>query len=113
MGVHNYPRDTMNPISNWDRPYQVCLRSFDDGRPREVADLSVYTDGSHCGGYTGGGFVVMRGDALLATESFYLGSISTVFQAEVSAIGRASDYVREHYSNALAVTFFVDSQAAM
>ena len=46
-------------------------------------------------------------------DRFYLGRLSTVFQAEVNAIREAADYLLPTGDQRLMVTFYVDSQAAI
>ena len=86
--------------------------SFADGKPVDDLDTAVYADGSGLDEHYGLGFVVLRGDIEEHRAHKHLGSLATVFQAEITAINMAADFLVTTAHQCLLVTFYVDSQAA-
>ena len=85
-----------------------------ENREIQNPEIVLYTDGSKTdGGRTGAGWAACHGDTILAEESTYLGTMSTVFQAEVVAIDRAVRWVTENLEPSTTVLVRSDSQAAI
>jgi hypothetical protein len=54
--------------------------------PMEDVDFTCYTDGSHVEGHTGTGFTLFYAGEEVFNNSIYLGTLASVFQAELYAI---------------------------
>ena len=87
------------------------MASFSTGKPVDDLDTAGYTDGSGIDDRYGLGFVVLCGD--IEEHRAHLGSLATVFQADIPAIHMAADYLLATANNRLMITFYVDSQAAL
>ena len=57
--------------------------------------LRVYTDGSKQKSKVGAGFAILKGEQFQTYDLTYLGTQTTVFQAEVFAIGDAANFLLE------------------
>ena len=113
LSLPSLPEDTMPTRFHWGKKFHVNRHSFTTGTPVDDLDTAVYTDGSgYCDAF-GSGFVIYRNDVEEHRDRFYLGRLSTVFQAEVNAIREAADYLLPTGDQRLMVTFYVDSQAAI
>ena len=78
----------------------------------EEFPLLVFTDGSKMEGRVGCAYRIRTKEGILKDLGFRIPDRCSVYQAELSAIQQAAKkIVRENYEGA--VTFFVDSQAAM
>jgi len=91
----------------------VNLDSFDgDKKHRKHSEYTAYTDGSKTSHGTGAGFVIYHKKEIVNYCSIKLNDNATVFQAEITAIKQAADYL---YSTkgVKFVKILVDSQAAL
>ena len=110
------PLDSVPLHRKWDRSFQVDMSSMDlskatAGKPRFLATLNAYTDGSkeknRDSGLekTGAGFVIMRGKKMLISNkkwaAFYykLRDKNSVFQAEIFAIKKLCITMLNHANN--------------
>ena len=109
-GVDQLVFDNTKTLS-FQKEYKVDLTSFRKGLPDTKSELQCFTDGSKLADHVGYGFGIFQGQNELATESGYLGTIQTVFQAEVTAILRGCEMLKD--LRARSITFFSDSQAAI
>ena len=93
--------------------YKVDLDSFSGfAKYLSPSQVNVFTDGSKFNNRVGAGVFITSGSQVLATLSYRLPDTSSVFQAEIYAINRAS-VLLQHMQNIYYVKFFVDSQAAL
>ena len=88
---------------------------FSPNREIENETIAIYTDGSHENGRTGAGLCFCKGDEVVHEDMVYLGTQTSVFQAEISAIYMALLYITTHeekLGNETAV-IHTDSQASI
>ena len=83
--------------------------------PEDPNQVHVYTDGSKDEtGRTGYGYTIKTRDRTLQGEKhFNLGTMPTVFQAEVMAIHAAADWLHEKGTYGKIIDFYIDNQAAI
>ena len=76
-------------------------------------DLTLFTDGSkmECG--TGAGWAVCCSDTIIAEDSFPLGHVASVFQAEVVAIEQGLKWINSNCLDKSKIIIRSDSQAAI
>ena len=85
--------DTCNE-TRWDRKFEVNLDSMTgDSKYLKPAEVTVFTDGNKTKDGIGVGYVIYIRGNRLRTYSCKLSENATVFQAEVQAIYRASEYL--------------------
>ena len=98
----NLPIDQHTPTRVWIRDDTV-----------ENPDVILYTDGSkmECG--AGAGWAAVHGDTVMAEDRIYLGSDTSVFQAEVIAIEQGLAWFAENCKNGETLTIRSDSQSAI
>ena len=97
----------------WEKSFHINIDSFDGHKKhRKHSEYTAYTDGSKTTEGTGAGFVIYHKNEVLSYESIKLNDNATVFQAEITAIRYAADYL---YSlpTVKFVKILVDSQAAL
>ena len=102
------PLDSIPPVRKWIRGYMVDMYSMSmsnpsAGKPRFLADINAYTDGSKEPDSdperTGAGIVLMRGKKMLrlnkkwASYRYKLLAKNTVFQAEIFAIKKLCELI--------------------
>jgi ribonuclease HI len=100
-GINNIPSDVIIPHFHAHKEY-ACVNeqyiAFNDHNP---CKLQIFTDGSRIKindnlGHTGCGFIIYGSNQeVLHEKASYLGTMSSIFQAEVFAIGQAAHYVQE------------------
>ena len=107
-------QDRRQPTAN-TRHFFTNLDSFDGNRKhRTLSEFNIYTDGSKINNNTGCGFSIRHNKREIMTGSFRLPEFSTVFQAEIAAVGRAAALLLEQAPVVPKfVKIFVDSQAAI
>jgi ribonuclease HI len=104
-GLNNIPSDFTTSYFHGHKKYTCCKNEYivlNETRPNK---LQIFTDGSRIGnkdkGLAGCGFVVYgtnpdsqeNNSKILHEQSTYLGSMATVFQAEIYAIGQATLHI--------------------
>ena len=102
--------DVMRPFTE----YVVRIDSFCDDFVTEEAVWEVFTDGSKSDDKVGAAMLINRNGLTLVRESLRLSPRTSVFQAEITAIGMAARWLslnRNTYDESVA--FYVDSQAAL
>ena len=110
LGVDKLVFDNTKSLS-FQKEYTVDFSSFRKGLPDTKSELQLFSDGSKLDDRVGYGFGIFQGQSELASESGYLGTIQTVFQAEVTAILKGCEMLKD--LRARSITFFSDSQAAI
>ena len=75
--------------------------------------IQCYTDGSMMNNQVGAGIYIVDNNTPLKEESHYLGSNSTVFQAETYAVGRAAEILQEAGTVNRDIVINCDSQATI
>ena len=111
-GLLNLPLDEITKEVNWTKHF--VLEKFDDKKPPPLTDIVAYTDGSKDeDDYTGSAFVVYDNDIEIARGTHYRGLMSTVFQAEVYAIGAAITFLLTLPNLGNKIWIASDSQAAL
>ena len=80
-------------VTIYDRFSRINTDSF-DGNPKHIqkAETTIYTDGSKTDHGVGAGFVIYHKNRRIHAESIHMPDTSTVFQAEIEAIGHACQY---------------------
>ena len=82
-------------------------------RKTNPTDIVSYTDGSLLEGRAGCGVHTIMGNRVIYNGNFYLGTMATVFQAEVTAINKSAKMLSEKRWLNKTITFYTDSQACM
>lgn len=90
-GTKDIPSEVIPPQVSWKQSWKTVLEPFDPILNGEPNMIGAYTDGSKIGGLAGAGVVITLDDEIgrqipYKTFSEHLGSMSSVFQAEVYAI---------------------------
>jgi len=82
---------------------------------QQEADFRCYTDGSKLDGRTGYGWAVTRGNFVIHDDFAYIGRETSVFQAEVIAIGEVCKWLAtsDKIDPKSRVQIFSDSQSAL
>ena len=117
LGIVDRDWDKGLEVKKWERGYAIDRSSFQTGNDC-LENTRIYTDGSKMKGRVGAGFVVMTCPQTDHTESFFLGTDPTVFQAEVVAVDKAAEWATEHTEQLCLLPqqpliFLSDSQAAL
>ena len=102
---------------NLQSKYQINENTFGPEYSKHLthSQLNIYTDGSKTKTGTGAGFVIFDKQKLIHKDFIPLSPTSTIFQAEVIAIGAAAKFINK-MSKTLKPTyvkFFSDSRAAL
>jgi ribonuclease HI len=107
-GLNNIPSDFTASFFHGHKLYSCSREEYitlNETRPNK---LQIFTDGSRIGnqenGHAGCGFVIYGADStmnnadsnILHEQSTYLGTMATVFQAEIYAIGQAALHIINH-----------------
>jgi ribonuclease HI len=106
-GLTNIPGDQIEPYFHWNHDWSVDLTEYNPLVESAPDKLQIYTDGSHIKtqpniGVTGAGYVILRLDIEtgnfipIEQKSIYLGSLATIFQAEMYAIQQACIYMSDN-----------------
>jgi ribonuclease HI len=124
-GLHNIPTDLTQPFFHGSKNYTCTNAQYNTLNETKSDKLQIFTDGSKITkdltGYTGCGYVIYSTQhnsdpQIIHEQSSYLGTMATVFQAEVFAIGQAAHYVDNHPSNLEGINqidIITDSKAAL
>jgi ribonuclease HI len=126
--ILNIPSDSIIPYTQNQKPWSHNFEQYNVLNEARTYKLQIFTDGSHIKseglGLTGCGYALFYYDSLTQTyqkyheKSIYLGKMATIFQAEMYAIGHATNYVTNKW-NSLAslgieeVDIITDSKAAI
>ena len=94
------------------RNYTVDLRSFHDTRHTCPSEYNIFTDGSKQDDQVGAGFCIYHHSTVVSKGFARLPDHSTVFQAELFAIGMAALALRK-FPQAKYAKFHVDNQSAL
>ena len=99
----------------WPTGFRLNKDSFSGlAKHRALSQYNIFTDGSRSGGQTGAGAIIYRGKQEILQIKNRLPNTSSVFQAEIFAIGTAaSTLIDRNETNMKFVKIFVDSQAAL
>ena len=82
--------DIMTPTRLWDRQFHINEHDSDTLPNMELDHTWYgYTDGSRHHNQTGCGYVIRKKREVVSSFNEYLGTSTTVFQAEVQAIRAA------------------------
>jgi len=112
------PQDHIITTLSIDQKFSTDIPNRDDFRELENAEdvITCFTDGSQIEGQNGAA-IVIRGNHVNGTldysESFHLGTNSTVFQAEVFAVGKTASYLLDNNVEDRTILINCDSQAAI
>lgn len=112
-GMLNQPADQIVSKRIMDKIYSVDYDSFKDGTVIDRARNEIFTDGSKLRDKTGYGHVLMSGERVIYSKSYYLGEQASVFQAEVSAITEACSTYLEYRNKVDYVHIYSDCQSAL
>ena len=108
--------DDMKIDYQWEKHYKIDTDSFIDGKPDDIAEINIYTDGSKIqDGHAGSGYVIYQNNETTAEQSHYLGQKVTVFQCEIYAIKKAVEKTMEIVQMGARPTVLInsDSRAAL
>jgi ribonuclease HI len=79
----------------------------------EDREVHCYTDGSRQAKRTGTGIIIKRKGAETLRRVVPLGSLATVYQAELNGISMAATLMREEGISDMSITIFCDNQACL
>jgi ribonuclease HI len=119
--ILHMPTEIITPYINFSQPWETSLSPF---KPAEAPNncILIYTDGSKITRQTGAGWLITHKlnettTKLLAKNSQYLGTTTTVFQAEMFAILQAAETCLDLINNGVIhnqnIFFITDSQASI
>lgn len=112
MDIDPFHNDTCPATLNISRKYKVDLDSFKSGLPDSETYTNCYSDGSkQKNGKTGYGLAVTRGDIMIGSANAQLNILNSVFQAEIHAIDKSCQLLRELETES--VTIFSDSMSGL
>ena len=113
LGILDIPKDQIMRQRNWNRNFNVCdFEEFKNYSKEYKNTIYCYTDGSKIKeSKVGCGFIIKKASECLDQHQESLGTIATVFQAEILAILRASQALQKRVNQK--ITFRSDSQAAI
>ena len=95
----------------WNKGYQINQESFTGGLP--IAEKACcFTDGSKLEGHVGWGFHINK-EGLIHEGHGRLNNEASVFQAEITAITKAAEYILDQDIKADRWDFFCDSLGAI
>jgi ribonuclease HI len=128
-GLNNIPSDTIAPYFHGNKKYTCSSTQYNTLNETRPYKLQIFTDGSRIknslannhDGHAGCGFVIYgqnhEGTHCMKYEkSSYLGTMSTVFQAEIFAIGQAAHHLilnRDMIANITDIDIISDSKSAI
>jgi ribonuclease HI len=124
-GIHNIPTDITTPFFHGHKNYHCTNAQYNTLNEARQDKLQIFTDGSkitkNSTSYTGCGFAIYGPSSnnehkIIHSQSSYLGTMTTVFQAEVFAIGQAAHYILHNpttISNINHIDIITDSKAAL
>ena len=75
---------------NWFKAYHIALNSLNSTSHPPLSQINIFTDGSKTSQHTGAGFIIYRQGVTIAEGSRRLPPLTTVFQAEITAIQMAA-----------------------
>ena len=105
-------RDKMAQIKIWNKNYEVLdFKSNSDMAFEHPNHWYCYTDGSKLDGNSGSGFVIRQNYENMYQGSLYLGTKTTVYQAEVIAVALAAGEILDLRDQR--ITFRIDNQAML
>ena len=113
VSLNEHQKDRAPKTRLHERKFHLTEGTFDQGWPKVLPGISVYTDGSKIGGQTGAGAFIQtaRKDFELVC---HLSPDTTVFQAELYAIYHAATFLLSLDDiDDVPIHFYVDSQAAL
>jgi ribonuclease HI len=119
--ILHIPSEIITPYISFSQNWTTSLSPF---KPSEAEDncILIYTDGSKLSSQTGAGWLIThkidhKTTKLLAKDSHYLGTRTTVFQAEVFAILQATKACIDLINNGIIhdhkILLLTDSQASI
>ena len=113
IGVNPLFDDSCHPALNISRNFEVNIDSFKSGLPISNSIIKCYSDGSKqtITEKTGYGFAITKDDYLIGQENAQLSHLNSVFQAEIYAIHKSCNKLRE--MDAKSVTIFSDSMSGL
>ena len=111
IGIQDLPKEKVKK-RNWVRKFQVLdFQTHKDNASENANTIYCYTDGSKMNNYAGFGYQIRTKHKEKSNNSTHLGSIATVFQAEVIAIQRvALELIKSTNQN---IIIRSDSQSAI
>jgi ribonuclease HI len=127
FGLHNIPTDTIVPFFHGNKKYNCINEQYNVLDEIRKNKLQIYTDGSRIKlndlNYAGCGYVIYgptqnspQMPEALHERATYLGTMATVFQAEIFAIGQSAHHLITHpemLREITAVDIITDSKAAL
>jgi ribonuclease HI len=121
-GLNNIPSDTITPHFHGSKQYKCTTEQYNTYNEANPNKWQIFTDGSRIKinerlSYTGCGYAIYdcKQEAIFE-QSSYLGSMASVFQAEVFAIGQAAHYIntsRDKNQEINQIDIISDSRAAI
>jgi ribonuclease HI len=79
----------------------------------ELAEMTLYTDGSKTDKHVGAGMVVMKESKEIYTEATRINNDCTIFQAELCGIRMAIEWIQNQRKKAASYAINIDSKAAI
>jgi len=106
----NMPSDVITKERN---PFELNISLMTS--VQEETDYKCYTDGSKLDGRTGYGWAVTKGNYVIHEESAFIGRETSVFQAEIMAIGEVCKWLikQDKINSKTRTIIYSDSQSAL
>ena len=113
LGIDNIPTDKIHRQNVWTKNFQILdFKKFRDSSSENNSWIYCYTDGSKINNLQSGcGFVIRQANKSVMTHHENIGTISTVFQAEVLAILRVCKALSKRINQKILIRS--DSQSAI
>merc|ERR1711974_419364 len=114
MGITNYTSktDRLPAVTCWEKNYKV--HPPDKRTKAKIHQgTNCFTDGSKLEGKTGCGMHIKQNNRVIYNGHFYLGTNATVYQAEVTAIQKAADWLHSQSIKDQLITIHSDSLSAL
>jgi ribonuclease HI len=121
-GLHNIPSDSIIPYFHGFKKYTCSAEQYNEYNEANQTKIQIYTDGSRMKinnelSYTGCGYIIYGpNQETIFEQSSYLGTMTSVFQAEIFAIGQAAHYMcnnKELGKGINQVDIITDSKSAL
>jgi ribonuclease HI len=124
-GIHNIPSDVTTPYFHGHKNFKCINAQYNTLNETRPDKLQIFTDGSKINkgsvSYSGCGYAIYgtqdnKDPEIIHSQSSYLGTMTTVFQAEVFAIGQAAHFIIHNpniTSNINQIDIITDSKAAL
>ena len=112
-----YPQDKLPTKQTITRKHTTIIGTRENFTPKDDSNIQnnevvCYTDGSKTNDGTGCGYIIKTEDYNVQ-EYTHLGKLTTVFQAEITALTHATMTLNDLETSNKEITYYIDSQSAI